>query len=402
MHPAVIDCHASSPVAALWWYDGPVVSLAGLLEVEAGVAAHTFAAVLDGLAAEVQQQQAVPRKLPCTVPKVFGPAMRQGRVEQHISRDPSRCGADIFAHPMGECAACAGRDLPAAAAAAPHPSPPQPPATMAALAPHDSSQVATAVGPGYAAVHPAVAAHASLALPVALQPAHGSCSFTEEPDAVAGILQLAAAGDAEVLGAAGGAAERAAAEGAGQQAGAAVGLMPGLSWSLLPLVSGFQRRVVLAVLSTTSASAAYTPCASLVRMPTYFCTCGCAQPSFLASSILVVCYFSNKDFTTWLFLQANAQPVTTNWELKPGVTAEQRLLSLNADANAKLNHYRHSGQTITEAYSAAGVEPPIKIYFDKGEQVLEGMQDSQSGPAGAPEPTGQRRTSCLHTCIVCT
>jgi hypothetical protein len=33
--------------------------------------------------------------------------------------------------------------------------------------------------------------------------------------------------------------------------------------------------------------------------------------------------------------------------------------------------------------------------------VLEHMQDSQSGPAGAPEPTGQRRTTCLHTCIVC-
>jgi hypothetical protein len=117
MHPAVIDCHACSPVAALVWYEWAIPALAGLLEAQAGVATHSYAAVLDALAELVQQRQAEPRSQWPTSPKVFGPAMRHARMEQHFSRCPASCGANIFATPMGECAQCAGAQLRAAGAA---------------------------------------------------------------------------------------------------------------------------------------------------------------------------------------------------------------------------------------------------------------------------------------------
>lgn len=51
MHPAAVGCHASTPVTPTFWYEGCVAILSGLLEAQAGVATHSFASVLDQLAA---------------------------------------------------------------------------------------------------------------------------------------------------------------------------------------------------------------------------------------------------------------------------------------------------------------------------------------------------------------
>jgi hypothetical protein len=40
--------------------------------------------------------------------KIFGPAMRQARIQRHLSCSPAACGADIFDTAVGECPACAG------------------------------------------------------------------------------------------------------------------------------------------------------------------------------------------------------------------------------------------------------------------------------------------------------
>lgn len=187
MHPAVIDCHACSPVAALVWYDWSLVAISGLLEAQAGVATHSFAAVLDALAELAQQRQIEPRQLWPTCPKVFGPAMRHARVEQHLSRSPASFGADIFCSPLGECAACAG----ACTAAAP---PQQQAAVMA-----DGSVPAQPSGQPLAPVgsQPSMQQPAALAAPSRLLAGTEQHATTVSPAGLPAGTQQAAAGDAE-------------------------------------------------------------------------------------------------------------------------------------------------------------------------------------------------------------
>ena len=68
-------------------------------------------------------------------------------------------------------------------------------------------------------------------------------------------------------------------------------------------------------------------------------------------------------------------PSQLHWKLKAGVIAEQRRLSLNADADSKMGHYHHAGATIAEAFAEAGVAPPRRWYFGKGGKVLEHLQE---------------------------
>lgn len=109
MHPAAVNCHASTPVAARIWYDSCVCSLAHLLVVEGGVAAHTYASVLDQLADNAESRQPEPRQTLPTVAKVLGPALRHAAIERHFNNSPASHGADIFSTVVGECAPCAGR-----------------------------------------------------------------------------------------------------------------------------------------------------------------------------------------------------------------------------------------------------------------------------------------------------
>lgn len=72
--------------------------------------------------------------------------------------------------------------------------------------------------------------------------------------------------------------------------------------------------------------------------------------------------------------QVRSNLLAKPWVLKAGVVAEQRPLAINADADAKLNHYQHAGSTITEAYKAANVEPLLRSYFADGGELLERLQ----------------------------
>ena len=90
------------------WYASPVADLGALLLVKGGVAAHTYASALDQLAQQVEQRQAEPRQTLPTNLKIFGPAMRQARIQRHLSCSPAACGADIFDTAVSECPACAG------------------------------------------------------------------------------------------------------------------------------------------------------------------------------------------------------------------------------------------------------------------------------------------------------
>ena len=81
-------------------------------------------------------------------------------------------------------------------------------------------------------------------------------------------------------------------------------------------------------------------------------------------------------------MQADIRPVEERWALREGVVAEQRPLSINADANVKLNHYKECGTTTSAAYRDAGVQPQIAAYFGlagdlahKLQAVNDGMQD---------------------------
>ena len=47
------------------------------------------------------------------------------------------------------------------------------------------------------------------------------------------------------------------------------------------------------------------------------------------------------------------------WVLQPGISARQRPLAVNADANVKLDHYASCGAKVTAAYQRAGLAPQI-------------------------------------------
>ena len=98
-------------------------------------------------------------------------------------------------------------------------------------------------------------------------------------------------------------------------------------------------------------------------------------------------------------LNASAQ----SWVLKARVVAEQRPMSINADANAKLNHYRHSGSTITEAYKAGKVEPLLRSYFAGGGEVLDRLQQqSCSTPVDGSSSAGERiDENHVFSCLCC-
>lgn len=149
--PVVVNCCAASPTAAEWWYEEAVVALYGELAVQAGVAIHNFASVLESMAAKAEDIQLEPRLVLPVRPSQLGPATRHARVLQHRLRSPECCGADLFSSSIfGECPACAGQLLRARAQAG---------AAAAAAAggathePHAQPAGGTAAAGG-AAVHP--------------------------------------------------------------------------------------------------------------------------------------------------------------------------------------------------------------------------------------------------------
>lgn len=108
MHPAAVDCHASTPITPAEWFEWALPAFGSKLQAQAGVAAHNYATVLQDVARAVQDRQAEPRVvLPMNI-KVFGSAMRHAYMEQKLSSCPARCGADIFGSTVGQCASCAG------------------------------------------------------------------------------------------------------------------------------------------------------------------------------------------------------------------------------------------------------------------------------------------------------
>jgi hypothetical protein len=111
MHPAAVNCYASTPVVAEAWFDGQMVALHGLFQVEAGVSTNTFRSVMDQLAASIEQMQVQPRDTVRLQPKVLGPAFRNAHEEQKGARCSATSGVDIFRSPWGECPACAGAQL---------------------------------------------------------------------------------------------------------------------------------------------------------------------------------------------------------------------------------------------------------------------------------------------------
>jgi len=147
MHPAAIDCFGSSPVAPVIFFERLVVALSALLETEAGVAGHSWAAVLNGLEAQMQHRQAEPRRLCPILPKTFVPAMRAARVQQDKGMDPANIGAAIFSSPVGECSPCAGallQDQPGGPPAHAPASTAQQPAAAAAQPPASTAQQSAA------------------------------------------------------------------------------------------------------------------------------------------------------------------------------------------------------------------------------------------------------------------
>jgi len=66
------------------------------------------------------------------------------------------------------------------------------------------------------------------------------------------------------------------------------------------------------------------------------------------------------------------------WVVKPAIAARQRPFLVNADADAKLNHYKNAGCTITEAHAASGMQPLLLRYFS-ATSVLEQLMQAGSG-----------------------
>ncbi|PSC71463.1 hypothetical protein C2E20_5193 [Micractinium conductrix] len=79
--PALVNCHTQSPVAASTWYDSWVVRFHDQLKLKS-MADHTFATVLEAVAAGAEACQAEPRRTLPVEPKTFGPAMRHARLQQ--------------------------------------------------------------------------------------------------------------------------------------------------------------------------------------------------------------------------------------------------------------------------------------------------------------------------------
>ena len=180
------------------------------------MATHTFATVLDGIAAARQQRQAEPRRLWRTDPKVLGPAMRQARILQDMCQDPASYGVNIFSSPLGKCSPCAGREIPpgmhppppgaqqqqqqAAAAAPPWPRSAQQQQQQAAAAappwPPGVQQQAAVAGPPWP---PGVQQQEQQAAAASRGPSTVQQTADDDPEAAAkAILQLAGACDAEV------------------------------------------------------------------------------------------------------------------------------------------------------------------------------------------------------------
>lgn len=139
LHPAAVNCHASAPCAAHYWYDEWLPLYQLLLKNEGGVAVHTFASVVEQAYQAVEVQQGEPRQTLALSPKVLGPAMRHAHAFMHRSNCPKRCGADVFSTPLSKCGACSGfllreRGQAAVAEAVPAPAPAAATTTAAAAA----------------------------------------------------------------------------------------------------------------------------------------------------------------------------------------------------------------------------------------------------------------------------
>lgn len=68
--------------------------------------------------------------------------------------------------------------------------------------------------------------------------------------------------------------------------------------------------------------------------------------------------------------------------MKAGVEVAQRLMAINPDANVKLGHYKSSGGTITDAYSAAGLTPQLDEFFGKAIAAVAARQGGGATDAG--------------------
>lgn len=80
--------------------------------------------------------------------------------------------------------------------------------------------------------------------------------------------------------------------------------------------------------------------------------------------------------------------MTERWALWAGIVAEQRPLSINADANVKLNHYRDCGASTSAAYRDAGLQPQIAEYFGDAEEIALSLQAGGAGTQDAGDAAG--------------
>ena len=111
------------------------------------MADHTFATVLEAVAAGAEACQAEPRRTLPVEPKTFGPAMRHARLQQQKGSLPQTYGADIFSSSiLGECAPCSDHLLRVRAQ------------LPAASAVHASSDAAASAAPARAAAEAAAGA----------------------------------------------------------------------------------------------------------------------------------------------------------------------------------------------------------------------------------------------------
>ena len=80
--------------------------------------------------------------------------------------------------------------------------------------------------------------------------------------------------------------------------------------------------------------------------------------------------------------------VTERWALQAGIVAEQRPLSINADANVKLNHYKDCGASTSAAYRDAGLKPQIAEYFGDAAEIALSLQAGGAGTQEAGDAAG--------------
>lgn len=78
------------------------------------------------------------------------------------------------------------------------------------------------------------------------------------------------------------------------------------------------------------------------------------------------------------------RPSEQRWVINPALSCAQRPFTINADADAKLTHYKPCGMATSEAYELAGLLAQISIYFA-----------DVSGYGGSASSTASSLAACL-------